>query len=330
MLPEARHPDLTSPVVPASAPAEPLALLPGAVVLRRGDGLVQVAAGTRTAVVADTPQVRRLLDDLRTGGDDPAARPRSSDERAALAQLTERELLLPLTTLLAATRPDARRTTDPGALSALVATDPAGALDRRQARVVRRWSVEAYAGATAWSDDLRSLLVAAGVRTAALAHRRRNDDDHAEAEGVVVLTLGEPDRAHSDRLVRAGTPHLWVAVLPDHVRVGPFTVAGTTACLRCRDAGVAERDPRLLVALAQPSAGATATAPPPADPVLAALAVASAAHDVVRFADGGRPTTWSATTEVPLDGDVRQRTWPRHPWCGCSWDASRPEAVLPP
>ncbi len=47
-----------------------------------------------------------------------------------------------------------------------------------------------------------------------------------------------------DRLVQADRPHLLVTAVAGRVRVGPCVVPGLTACLRCVDAHLADRDPR--------------------------------------------------------------------------------------
>ncbi|WP_447646634.1 hypothetical protein [Nocardioides zeae] len=144
-------------------------------------------------------------------------------------------------------------------------------------------------------------------------------DDAPPSAPAVVLTLGEPDRATSDALVRAGRDHLWLAVLPDRVRVGPFVSVGATACLRCIDASHREEDPQRPVVLAQATGSPPSVLPPPVDPVGVALGAAVAARDVVRYVDGGVPLTWSTTVELVPDGPDAVREWPRHPWCGCSW-----------
>ena len=134
---------------------------------------------------------------------------------------------------------------------------------------------------------------------------------------AVVLTSGEPARDLVDDHLRAGRPHLVVGAGPRGYRVGPFVVPGTTACLRCVDAHLAERDPRRGVVVEQ-LAGRTAA---PDDPVLEALAVTWAVRDALHYLAGGTPSTWSATVAVYVELDPHRQTWSRHPHCGCAWDA---------
>ena len=97
--------------------------------------------------------------------------------------------------------------------------------------------------------------------------------------------------------MRDDLPHL---VVRDHgpaLTVGPFVAPGLTACLRCVDAHLGDADPRRALVVEQ-----VATQPPLApvatDPALRAVALSLAVRDLVTFAEGGRPTTWSATYEV--------------------------------
>lgn len=314
----------SSPERSGRQPRDPrLALLPGTVTARRGDGSIQVGLGRRRAQVPDTEEVRRLLATLRDGGDPTQLlgphRAWSGAAATALARLDARGLVVPVGVLLAAVARERRDPVDPGGLSALLADDPRAAAGRRAARGAARWCVDADGRAEAWAAQVRALLVASGLQSPPRLARRPTRWE--EADGGVLVSLGEPVREVADAAVRRGLPHLWVAVLPDHARVGPFVVPGVTACLRCRDATYAEQDPRMLVALAHTDGDAGDLAPAPADPVAVATAVALAARDVVTFVDGGVPATWSGTTEVPLTGPVRHHAWERHSWCGCSWDA---------
>jgi hypothetical protein len=62
------------------------------------------------------------------------------------------------------------------------------------------------------------------------------------------------------------------------------------------------------------------TVPEPVDPLLATLACAWAARELVSFAEGRRPAT--ASTTVRLDPHLtalETQQWPRHPACGCAW-----------
>ncbi len=147
---------------------------------------------------------------------------------------------------------------------------------------------------------------AAGLRVADAATTR------------LVVTLGEPPRRTSDRLVADDLTHLWLTVCPAWVRVGPFVDPGRTACLRCVDAHLGERDARRATVLHQ--LDDLPVAPYPVwDPCLLELGVAWALRDVVRRLDGDVPALRSATVTVTAHLEVIRRDWLRHPHCGCAW-----------
>jgi hypothetical protein len=177
----------------------------------------------------------------------------------------------------------ARRTaTRRAALIEVVADDTAGALARR-------------------------LLVEAGLTAA------RGRDDPALT--LVVTGGAEPPRPDLDRLAQADRPHLLVTSVADRVRVGPCVVPGLTACVRCVDEHLADRDPSHPRLVAQHLVADRADVPRPAD---LALGLAWAVRDVVALVDGDRPTTWSATVDLTPGGPVTHE-WRRHPRCGCAW-----------
>ncbi|MFC7496944.1 MULTISPECIES: hypothetical protein [unclassified Nocardioides] len=166
----------------------------------------------------------------------------------------------------------------------------------------------ALAGAAAPCAEAARLLTAPGTRLV---------DDPDESDVVLVLAAGEPPRDLLDDHLREGRAHLVVGAGATGHRVGPFVVPGATACQRCVDAHLGEGDPRRAVVVEQ-LGGVPAT---PGDAALAALAVAWAVRDVQAYVAGSRPTTWSATVDLGLELSPRPRTWQRHPYCGCAWDA---------
>jgi bacteriocin biosynthesis cyclodehydratase domain-containing protein len=181
------------------------------------------------------------------------------------------------------------------------------ALDsRRRADAARRPPV-ALDSTPPWPDVLVRTAAAAGVVVSPGAGLR------------VVAGPGEPRRATSDRLVRDDVVHVWVAAFPDRVRIGPLVAPGRSACLRCVDAHLGDRDVRRATVLHQ-----VEQLPPPvfrADPSLLQLAAAWVIRDVVRALDGARPSLFSATVTVTADLEVVRREWSRHPHCGCAWDS---------
>lgn len=147
----------------------------------------------------------------------------------------------------------------------------------------------------------------------------------AQRPDVVLLVFpGEADRDRVDRLVRDDVPHLLLRLVDGVVTVGPFVEPGETACLRCIDAHHALADPAypaLVTQHARLSAAASAGAwAPPRDRALLQLATAWAVRDLVTWAEGDRPTTWSATVRIEAGlAGVTSRQWLRHPECGCRW-----------
>ena len=51
----------------------------------------------------------------------------------------------------------------------------------------------------------------------------------------------------------------------------------------------------------------------------ATLASALAVRDLMAWAEGGRPASWSATVWVEHGADPAPRPWSPHPHCGCGW-----------
>jgi hypothetical protein len=150
--------------------------------------------------------------------------------------------------------------------------------------------------------------------TCATAGLTRADDAHVH----LVVTLGEPRRRLSDALVRDDVPHVWVAVLPFEVRVGPFVEPGRTPCLRCIDAHLGDVDPRRATVLHQLEERPVAPLTDP-DPCLVQLGLAWAIRDLVRVLEGRRPALRSTTVTVTRDLEVTPRAWLRHAHCGCAW-----------
>jgi hypothetical protein len=139
----------------------------------------------------------------------------------------------------------------------------------------------------------------------------------SQASVALVWSEGEPPRARLDDWMRTGTPHLVVREGPGGPLLGPYVLPGATACLRCVDAHVGERDPRRGLVVEQ-----IATTPPLSpfepDPALRSLALAWAVRDLAAGAEGGVPATWSATVAIDrLPPTVT--TYRRHLHCGCAW-----------
>ena len=278
-----------------------LTLRPGAPVMARSPGVLQVGLDEPTVRLPDAPEVRRLL--TRLAGPDGASADLAehpAPATGALAALTAAGLVVPIPV-------DERPATDTRTLALRAQFGP-DAVRRHAARLAAPVAVRAH---PAVALVLPAVLESAGLRTT---------NDPGEAAVRLVVTTGPVARESLDPLVRASVPHLLVTGSAAGVRVGPFVDPGRTACLRCVDAHEAEHDPRRPLLLAQAATHA-ADRPPPRDPVLDQLALAWAARDLARYLEGDEPSTWSTTVDLgPTDSPAVTR-WGRHPYCGCSWDA---------
>lgn len=184
----------------------------------------------------------------------------------------------------------------------LVPVDAAAVRDRH-----RRAARIGVAAPDPTRASLRRLLAAAGLVEATPRGR--------ETVRLLVSTGAEPRRERLDEAMRADRPHLVVTEVAGRIRLGPCVVPGLTACLRCVDEHLTDRDPRHPLVVEQH------LRPDPADRAPAPdrqLGLAWAVRDLVALVDGDRPTTWSATVELRGEGPVSRR-WARHPRCGCAW-----------
>lgn len=287
-------------------PDRPL-LRPGVRVCRRSATELQVGLERGLAVVApDTAAVRDLLEGLRRAVPPPAPAGLTPELARFCLDLLDHELVVDADALLPAlARAEdslGRRTT--AATFAEHARDAAAVLARRATA-----SVHVEAGRLPESGRrCEQLLRAAGV-------------GQEQATAVLHLTDTEPDRGLVDDWARADLPHLVVTAVEGIVRVGPFVVPGVTACLRCLDAHQAEHDPRRGLVVQQYAGEPMREDPLPAD--LWQLATAFAVRELVRWVDGHRPRTWSATVRVDAALELTPTTWTRHPGCGCSWGLTR-------
>lgn len=214
----------------------------------------------------------------------------------------------PLTTLDAATAP---------ALDALVRAGLVVTADAEATRATRRERAAVHL-------DLPDDLAPAGRESAQTAGLGLAGEREA-AGAALVWAVGEVPRGRVDGWVRSATPHLVVRETPDGPVLGPHVAPGATACLRCVDAHLGERDPRRALVVEQ-LAHERPWRPAAPDPLLRALALAWAVHDLATAAEGEVPTTWSAT--VALGALPPERTaYRRHPHCGCSWGDGLAEPV---
>lgn len=273
----------------AGLPERP-ALRPGLAVARHDAGHLQVGLDPpHRIVVPDLPEVRRLLTALTAGGPLPDLGPTT------------------WTVLHALSRADALVEAGGSPLAAVAqAQFGVGAEARLEARRAARVGV---LGPPEVVEAAERLLRRSGAGLAG----------HGELADVwLVASSGELPRSALDDLVREGTPHLVLRGELGSPLLGPFVAPGLTACLRCVDARLAESDPRRSLVVEQVARPPGADGPP-GDPVLLALAVGWAVRDLLRFVEGDRPSTWSATHHIGPT-DTTSHHWSRHPHCGCAWD----------
>jgi hypothetical protein len=283
--------------VSKSLPSRPV-LRPGLRVFRRDDTHLQVGIEEPRVVLPDEDGVRRLLRDLENGAGLASLTPAAG---LAFGRLVQAGLVVDRAELTTAARA-ARRV----ATAAVFAAHGPGASERLESRARCRVDVDCP---DPWRTTVAERLGVAGLVVA--------DPAHGLPTATLLVTLGEPLRSRVDGLVRHDRTHLLVALLPDRVRLGPFVVPGTTACLRCLDAHLAEHDPRRGLVLEQLED--RDDPPAPCDPVLAHAGLALAVRELTTYAEGDRPATWSATLTLAADLALPRREWPRHPHCGCSW-----------
>ena len=268
-------------------------LLPGTHVLRRDAETVQPGLEARCVLPAGDVTLPALVRAGAATSDDgplraalPAAGPENAWRRHTLAAL-------------------ARRTGE----------ELAAALDNRRCAQV---DVAAFGHplGSVLADDVRQLLGRSGIGSQPSASDCRRLQ--------VLVGVGEPRRDLVDPFLRSGTPYLVVRLVEGAALLGPLVVPGETACLRCVDAYLTERDPAWPLLVEQYARASTRDRPDgipePVDVALAAVAVGWAARDAATFAEGERPSTWSTTVRLPprLD-DVEVQSWPPHPHCGCAW-----------
>lgn len=170
-------------------------------------------------------------------------------------------------------------------------------------------------------DDLGRPRGVAATRAAA-RHTARPGPPGATADLVVLADL-TPAPGLGDDLLRAGIPHLAVAVRETEGVIGPLVVPGRTSCLQCQHLTRTDRD-RAWPGLAAQLSGSGSPAVRPCDVVLATVVAAHAALQALAFLDSGAASTLDGTLHVRLPGDaLRRRSWPRHPACACAGTAQR-------
>lgn len=118
-------------------------------------------------------------------------------------------------------------------------------------------------------------------------------------------------------LARRLVPHLLVEVCEDRALLGPLVVPRRTACGRCRDLALTDRDPLWPRTQAGLAAEGTTTRPA-CDTTLAAIAAGFAALHALAFLDRQTPPSIGAVWSFALPHALPERfPVPVHPQCGC-------------
>jgi hypothetical protein len=145
-----------------------------------------------------------------------------------------------------------------------------------------------------------------------------------DADLLVVLSTGEPDRSALADAVRCRVTHLVAVVDGDAVRIGPLVIPGQTPCLGCTDLHRATWDPAWLALVPQfgrrpTGAGTTASlrAPHTSRGLIQHVAAVEIAAACLDFADEkprpGQIRTVGPDRRVRLAGHAAF-----HPRCACA------------
>ncbi|MFF8839500.1 TOMM precursor leader peptide-binding protein [Streptomyces sp. NPDC015130] len=126
-----------------------------------------------------------------------------------------------------------------------------------------------------------------------------------------------PDPVPAGPWIATGTPHLYAGVLEATGTVGPLVLPGGTACARCLQEGLTDREPVRPRLLAQWRSGAPHPLPS-CDLALATVVAGLAAAHALAFLDGDLPASTGTRWEVslPLLEWRAERLRP-HPDCPC-------------
>ncbi|MBD5786927.1 ThiF family adenylyltransferase [Cellulosimicrobium terreum] len=144
---------------------------------------------------------------------------------------------------------------------------------------------------------------------------------------VVVVEHRVADPVRLRELVGDGVPHLSVVVREADVLVGPYVRPGLDPCVRCLDLHRQDADPCWPQVSHQLREAGGAEHE---EAVLASVAAAVAAGQVLTAIDGSMPRTATACIEIAApDAVPRLRGTSRHPACGCGDLTSAPPDGTP-
>ena len=146
-----------------------------------------------------------------------------------------------------------------------------------------------------------------------------------DADLLVVMSSGEPDRSALADAVRCAVTHLVVTLTGDAVRVGPLVIPGRTPCIGCTDLHRAAWDPGWLALVPQFGRAGAHRGAVTALPIRSRLAQHVAAAEVVAtcldLADTARHSAAAPAQIRTIGPDRRVRTEGHaafHPRCACA------------
>ncbi|ROT32223.1 PqqD family protein [Micromonospora sp. HM5-17] len=131
---------------------------------------------------------------------------------------------------------------------------------------------------------------------------------------VVQVGVDRPAGLLAAAYAQRRQPHLLLDLRDGTPVIGPLVPANGSPCLNCIDLHRQDRDPGWPHLAAQLTAGTTP------EPCLVATLIAATGYAVAEalaFLDGAAGETLGGAVEVTGPGQVRRRTWPPHPACGC-------------
>jgi hypothetical protein len=202
---------------------------------------------------------------------------------------------------------------DLASLSLLTGRVDGGSTELARRRSARVW----VCGESRLAGSVADLLRVAGVGSVVAS-----TSEPGEAPDLVIVSpKGHVEPPLRERLLREATPHLLAIVQELTGVIGPLVLPGRTACLRCQDLHRSSRDdawPLLAAQLAGRPRGYVEAC----DSTLATIVAGYAASQALSYLDGTipNPPTMNGSLEITLpDWQVRRRSWPRHPACGCWW-----------
>jgi bacteriocin biosynthesis cyclodehydratase domain-containing protein len=133
---------------------------------------------------------------------------------------------------------------------------------------------------------------------------------------VVQVGTRQPSGSATRMARLRNVPRLEVTIRQGIVVIGPLVRPFSTPCRECLELHREDRDP-VWPALSAQLATAPDGAEEPCAQATALAGAAFAADEVLAFLEGAPVRTEAALVEIARPGEIRRRTWSRHPHCAC-------------